>query len=160
MKRLLLMLVVLVLAMTACVPNGPTPTPQIVYVEVTPLSIPVTPTGTPAPITKPVWAGLTIHGTTEIVTDNYELPECTKMVVTWESKTDSDYAFLIVRYVNVLQSQKVGIEEGSGTVVNYGESVTGGVGRGSVLFPTMGGTYFFEISNITGPWSLNFDCQD
>jgi len=103
----------------------------------------------------PVASGLDLQGSGNTVTDNYELPACSKSVFVWSAEPgDSGTASLIVHLC------KVGEDRCPSLVNEFGMDLTEPL-EGEALEALSGGIYFLAIDNTSGkPWSIRWECRD
>jgi len=126
----------------------PTSTPE-------PTRPPPTPSATAAPAYRQPVALAEVKGTGKVVTDNYELPKCTKVVFFW-TVFPSSYgsASLIAKLYNVATGEEMSIiNEFAMDVPSEGLS-------GSVIQALAGGKYYFATENTDQAWRLRVECQD
>ena len=102
----------------------------------------------------PVASGLDLQGSGNTVTDNYELPACSKSVFAWSAEPgDSGTASLIVHLC------KVGEDRCPSLVNEFGMDLAEPL-KGETLEALSGGIYFLAIDNTSGPWSIHWECRD
>lgn len=130
----------------------PTDTPTSLPPTEPPTDTPIPqPTDTPVPVEPVVF--LELQGTGEIVSDNFNAPECYKAVFSWSAKANSSgMAALIVNLHNADSGTKY-------TLVNALVADTKEA-TGDVLKPLEDGKYFISTENVTGDWSVRGTCFD
>jgi hypothetical protein len=103
----------------------------------------------------PVGSELDLQGIGNIVTDNYELPACSKSVFAWSVEpNDSGTASLIVYLC------KVGETRCPSLVNEFDMDLTAPL-KGEALQKLSGGIYFLATDNTSGrPWTIRWECQD
>jgi hypothetical protein len=98
---------------------------------------------------------LEISGAGESVTDNYQLPKCSKAVYYWSASPNSDGTASLT-----LNSHQPTTTE-SATLINVdATNMDAEVLSGSVLRGLIGGEYYFSIENTNEAWTVRLECQD
>jgi hypothetical protein len=98
---------------------------------------------------------LEISGAGESVTDNYQLPKCSKAVYYWSASPNSDGSASLT-----LNSHQPTSTE-SATLINVdATNIDAEVLSGSVLRGLIGGEYYFSIENTYEAWTVRLECQD
>jgi hypothetical protein len=100
-------------------------------------------------------SSIDIQGAGLTVTDNFALPKCSKSVFIWSVQPNQyGTASLMVSLANVEADEWP-------TIVNALKSdLSDGVLTGETLQPLKGGVYYMAIKNVSGPWTLLWDCRD
>ncbi len=110
------------------------------------------PTEPPPPVEPVVF--LTLEGTDEVVSDNFEAPACEKAVFAWTTEPNEGGVATLI-----LKLQKAGSESGV-PLVNALEMDGGGTLKGLTLQALDGGSYFVTTENLSGAWSVQGTCYD
>lgn len=139
---------------------SPSPVPTLIQSPPTPTATailsPTQPPLTDAPITtytEPVILA-DIQGQGNAVTDNYNMPACTKAVFYWWSGSDEYGTASLIATLNRIGSDRQ-IPIANEFNMDNPDSISG-----STFQSLVGGDYFFNIENTDGPWSLRIECQD
>ena len=87
---------------------------------------------------------VSIEGSGNTVTENFEWPACEKAVFNWTAAGNDN----LIIYIH-----KIGVDGG---VLQVNEI---GPGSGQFLQPLLGGTYFYNIEGPADGWTLDGECQ-
>jgi hypothetical protein len=102
----------------------------------------------------PAAEGIDVTGEGNAVTANYSLPACDKSVFVWGVEpNDGGTAAIIVHLCKVGEERCVSIA--NEMEVDLSELLTG-----ETLQGLSGGLYFLTTENLTGPWSVRWECRD
>lgn len=104
----------------------------------------------------PVASGeLAIEGFGNIVTENYELPKCTKSVFLWSVDPSSSGSAALILTLCSVEGEKCD------TIVNEFKMDLPGPLEGEALERISGGTYFLVAANTSGrSWRVSWECRD
>jgi len=114
------------------------------------------PTQPPAATDPPAAAaGLLIElsGDTDTVSDNYTLTSCPKSVLTWSVEPGGSGAAAIAISLHNVDSDRT-IQLVTTFKMEHPQPLTG-----EALHNLDAGTYYLQIQNITGPWSILWECK-